>query len=153
MGPLVPLFWTSGDICCVTWACWIPQLHLWCNTCRPPSRELQTLIQSNVQRTWCAADRRGPHRTLPIRRADGSKEEGSPCSMLYALNKLLWRFNAILIWYTKCLCGIEKIIINFQKQWRIYEHYEIGKLEYFGFSIIWKLATWYGVQLWAVAVR
>ena len=44
MGPLIPWFWTSDDRCpgrvdpSLTYfiACmqWIPQIHLWCNTCR-----------------------------------------------------------------------------------------------------------------------
>ena len=46
--PLVPLFWSSGDICpgfqvmanpsliCfLTCVQWIPQINLWCNTCWP----------------------------------------------------------------------------------------------------------------------
>ena len=46
VGPLIPLFWTSGDVCpgfqsqgglaCML-SCLraIPQIHLWCNTCQP----------------------------------------------------------------------------------------------------------------------
>ena len=47
VGPLIPLFWTSGDIAqisksgwisylCASLPCqWIPQIHLWCDTCWP----------------------------------------------------------------------------------------------------------------------
>ena len=46
VGPLIPLFWTSGDVCpglqsqggltCTLYClCAIPQIHLWCDTCRP----------------------------------------------------------------------------------------------------------------------
>ena len=51
MGPLIPLFWTSGDVCpgfqsqdgpsppplACDLACaqWISQVHPWCDTCRP----------------------------------------------------------------------------------------------------------------------
>ena len=46
-GPLIPLFWTPGNIwpsfkakvdpliACFTCVQWIPQIHLWCYTCRP----------------------------------------------------------------------------------------------------------------------
>ena len=49
MGPLIPLFWTSGDVCpgfqnegggdpslvCfLACAQWIPQVHLWCDACQ-----------------------------------------------------------------------------------------------------------------------
>ena len=46
MGPLILLFWTSGNVspgfkarvdpslaCFVTCMQWIPEIHLWCNTC------------------------------------------------------------------------------------------------------------------------
>ena len=44
MGPLIPLFWTSGDVCpgfqsqggslfCVLFHLCDPQIHLWCNIC------------------------------------------------------------------------------------------------------------------------
>ena len=41
VGPLIPLFWTSGDICpgfqsqggSLACLCSIPQIHLWCDTC------------------------------------------------------------------------------------------------------------------------
>ena len=55
MGPLIPLFWTSGDlypsfkvwmdpllVWFVAWVQWIPQIHLWCDTCWP----LVTLVTS-----------------------------------------------------------------------------------------------------------
>ena len=66
VGPLIPLFWTSGDVCpgfqsqgglaCML-SCLraIPQVHLWCNTCRPldsqhGSRATLTHILAAVRR-------------------------------------------------------------------------------------------------------
>ena len=63
MGPLIPLFWASGDVYPVIqsqgryshihalWRQWIPQLYLWCNTCRPLGAHLSTfiyLLQSRI---------------------------------------------------------------------------------------------------------
>ena len=73
VGPLIPLFWTSGDVCpgfqsqggldCML-SCLsaIPQIHLWCDTCRPldiqhGSRATLTNILAAVRRIhkhwWC----------------------------------------------------------------------------------------------------
>ena len=57
VGPLIPLFWTSGDICpgiqsqgglTCTLSCLgaVPQIHLWCDTCQPLDGQHGSLLCS-----------------------------------------------------------------------------------------------------------
>ena len=95
VGPLIPLFRTSGDVCpgfqsqgglaCML-SCLrtIPQIHLWCNTCRPldgqhGSRATLTHILAAVIRIHKHWWRRGRSRGSNLWPGPGLEPATLPC--------------------------------------------------------------------------
>ena len=95
VGPLIPLFRTSGDVCpgfqsqgglaCML-SCLraIPQIHLWCDTCRPldgqhGSRATLTHILAAVRRIHKHWWRRGRSRSPNLWTGPGLEPATLPC--------------------------------------------------------------------------
>ena len=117
MGPLIPLFRTSGDVCpgfqsqgglaCML-SCLraIPQIHLWCDTCRPldgkhGSRATLTHVLAAVRRIHKHWWRRGRSRGSNLWPGPGLEPATLPCRSTAHLTTRPFRLGIFLSFLLK----------------------------------------------------